>query len=252
MNWSVEEAHEIAEDFLPRDADLEAMERAEGSDLDQVLCTSDALAAEVPQELYDYVDNTPQYGRCSYALLHEGGGDGDRISWIIIELEIEEPLGVDSNGADAAGDESPSLEVPQGVSESTQVGFNAEERAYLGEIEPILRTAGESFIRFGELSQEPQVGNEDWLFEVALQFVIWRSSYQEVLALQPPPAFADIHSLYVEALRLTEEASYDISVGLDTGDAVRLNQALPKMEQANVLIDQATALIGELATERGG
>lgn len=92
MNWSVKEAHRIAEDFLPRDADLEAMPRGDGSDLDQVLCTSDALASEVPQELYDYVDNTPQYGRCSYALMHEDGGDGDRISWIIIGLQIEEPM----------------------------------------------------------------------------------------------------------------------------------------------------------------
>jgi hypothetical protein len=56
----------------------------------------------------------------------------------------------------------------------------------------------------------------------------------------------------VEAMRLIDEASYDIATGLDTGDAARLNQALPKMEQANVLIDQATVLIGELATERGG
>ncbi len=253
MNWSVEEAHEIAEGFLPRDADLEELVREEWSDLDHVWCTSDALAAEVPQEIYDYVDNTPQYGRCSYALMHEDGGDGDRISWIIIGLEIEESLDANSVGVDAtSGDEAASIDVPQGDSESTQVGFNAEERAYLSEIEPILRTVGESFIRFGELSQEPQLGNEDWVFEVALQFVIWRSSYQEVLALQPPPAFAEIHSLYVEALRLTEEASYDISVGLDTGDAARLNQALPKMQQANVFIDQATALIGELAAERGG
>ena len=60
-----------------------------------------------------------------------------------------------------------------------------------------------------------------------------------------PSSFSDIHSLY-------EEATYDISVGLDIGDASRLNQALLKMEQANVLIDQATALISELTSERGG
>jgi hypothetical protein len=253
MNWSVEQAHEIAEGFLPRDADLEKLVREEWSDLDHVLCTSDALAAEVPQEIYDYVDNTPQYGRCSYALMHEDGGDGDRISWIIIGLEIEEPLDVNSDGANATtGDEAAIADISQGASESTQLGFNTEERAYLGEMEPILTTVGESLTRFGELSQNPQFFDEDWVVDVALQFVIWRTSYQDVLALQPPPAFADIHSLYVEALRLIDEASYDISVGLDTGDDARLNQALPKMEQANDLIDLASVLLEELVAERGG
>jgi hypothetical protein len=185
--------------------------------------------------------------------MHEGGGDGDRISWIILSLEIEEPLDANNGGADAAtGDEAASTDVPQGASESTQVGFNAEERAYLDEMGPILTTVGESLTRFGELSQDPQLLDEDWVFEVALQFVVWRSSYQEVLALQPPPAFADIHSLYVEALRLIDEASYDISVGLDTGDDTRLNQALPKMEQANDLIDLASVLLDELVAQRGG
>jgi hypothetical protein len=253
MNWSVEDAHDIAEEFLPRDAQLEELVRGEGSDLNQVLCTSEALAAEVPQDIYDYVDNSPQYGRCSYSLLHEDGGDGDRISWIIISLEIEEPLDSDGNGLDAAaGDEASIVDVPQGASENAQVGFTAEERAYVAEMEPILTTVGESLIRFGELSQDPRLFDEDWVFEAALQFVIWRSSYQEMLALQPPPAFADIHSLYVEALRLIVEASEDISVGMDTGDLARMNQALAKTEQATVLIDQAGVLGDQLVAERLG
>jgi hypothetical protein len=119
-------------------------------------------------------------------------------------------------------------------------------------MEPILTTVGESLIRFGELSQDPRLFDEDWVVEVALQFVIWRSSYQDMLALQPPPAFADIHALNVEALRLIVEASEDISVGLDTGDDARLSQALPKIEQANALIDQARVLLDELVAERGG
>jgi hypothetical protein len=91
MNWSVEEAHEIAKGFLPREVRFDET-LDEGSDFVHAMCSSDALAAEVPQDIYDYVDNTPQYGRCSYALFYEDHGRGDRISWIIISLEIEEPL----------------------------------------------------------------------------------------------------------------------------------------------------------------
>jgi hypothetical protein len=90
------------------------------------------------------------------------------------------------------------------------------------------------------------------VIEVAAQFAIWRSSYQDVFALALPPAFADIHSLYVEALRLIVDASDDITVGLDTGDAARLNQAMPKIEQAQDLIDQARVLLDALVAERGG
>jgi hypothetical protein len=67
MNWTVPEAHEIATDFLPWDANIDSVRQAE-SGFVEALCSSDALAAEVPPETYDYVDNSPQYGRCSYGL----------------------------------------------------------------------------------------------------------------------------------------------------------------------------------------
>ena len=73
-----------------------------------------------------------------------------------------------------------------------------------------------------------------------------------MLDLSPPPAFAEIHGLYVESLRLIVEASDDIAVGMDTSDEARLSQAGPKIEQANALIDQATVLIEDLGRHGAG
>jgi hypothetical protein len=90
MDWSVAKAHQLARRFVPRDA------RCGEPDEDRVggietECTSDVLANEVPAEVYDYVDDTPVYGACSY-WLDTDLKDPSRVSNIIIELAIEEPL----------------------------------------------------------------------------------------------------------------------------------------------------------------
>jgi hypothetical protein len=246
MNWSVEEAHEIAEGFLPRDADLEELVREEWSDLDHVLCTSDALAAEVPQEIYDYVDNTPQYGRCSYALMHEAGGEGERISWIIIQLAIEEPLDPDGDGETAI------VDLPQGDSESTQVGFSLEELAYANDVGEISESLSESANEFVMLMENPRIGQDDWTIQVATVFAIWDVNYQEALALTPPPVFAETHALFVEALRLYSEAGHDGALGIETLDPAMINQGAAKMDQANELMILAEQEVDRIRQERGG
>lgn len=90
MDWTVPKAHELARRFLPRDA------HCGEPDADRVggimtECFSDALFAEIPAEIYDYVDNTPVYGGFSY-WIDQNLDDESRAANIFIELEIEEPL----------------------------------------------------------------------------------------------------------------------------------------------------------------
>lgn len=253
MNWSVAEAHEIAVGFLPRDARVDETLDEEAFGFVHTFCTSESLTNQVPQEIYDYVDDTPQYGRCSYSLWYANFEPGDQISRISISLEIDEPP--DSNGDSAdtvAGAGAPSGEVGQTANDDAQFGFSVEERAYIDEMEQITTTVGDSLIRAGELFQDPRPLDEDWLFEAVLQLSTWQSSYEAALEVDAPPAFADIHSLYIEALRLIAEAADDIAAGMDSGDVSRLDQAGLKIEEANGLIDLATVQIEELVAERGG
>lgn len=90
MDWTVAKAHELARRFLPRDARCGEPDtnRVGGIETE---CMSDALASEVPAEVYDYVDNTPVYGACSY-WLDVDLKDTSRVSNITVELAIQEPL----------------------------------------------------------------------------------------------------------------------------------------------------------------
>ena len=246
MNWTAREAHDIAQEFLPRDARIDEPVD-EGSGFVYALCTSDALATEVPPEVYDYVDNSPQYGRCSYALFYEENGFGDRISWISIELAIEEPLGAAQMAATVAahGDQAPPADVPP-------AGLTAEESAYAAAMGAILTGMGESLERAADLFEHPRYEDQEWVIALATELVIWQASYTEAVALQPPPSMVDIHALLVEALRLFSEAADDMATGIGTFDAARLNQALDKIAQGQILIDQARGLLDEFFRERGG
>lgn len=93
-DWTVEEAMQIAEAFLPDDAvfnaptgDMDPPARGMLADHIVVTGTSNHLLEQVPPEAYDYVDNSPTYGGFSYALFRTTTGD---VSWMVIQLQIED------------------------------------------------------------------------------------------------------------------------------------------------------------------
>lgn len=130
--------------------------------------------------------------------------------------------------------------------------LTASEQTYIDAVLGITGTMSDSFDQFASLMETPQFGDESWSVDVALQFVTWQISYEEASALTPPPLFADVHGLFVEALRLYAEAGSDAATGIDTFDVDLINQAVGKMEQANDLLAQARAEIDRINQERAG
>ena len=88
-DWSIKKAHDLAERFLPRDAELEdpADER---SGVIRTVGFSEALAAEVPESVYAAVDTEYVVGQCGYVLMLNDDKSG--VNHIIIELLVEDPL----------------------------------------------------------------------------------------------------------------------------------------------------------------
>jgi hypothetical protein len=158
---------------------------------------------------------------------------------------VEEPPDANNDGADVV-DEPP---VP---SQSPQVGVTAEERGYLDEITGIMQPVGDGLIRLGDLLHVPQLVDASWVADVAHHWVRWQASLDEAIALELPPAFADVHRRSGDAVSLLGNASHDITIGLETGDDALLNEAEAKIGHVNGVIDQARVLIGELVAERGG
>jgi hypothetical protein len=144
------------------------------------------------------------------------------------------------------------VDVPQVSSQNTPAEANAEERGYLDAIEGIMQPVGGGLIQVGDLVHAPQLFDASWVADVALQVVRWQSSLADAIVLEPPPAFADIHSLYAESLRRIGDASDDIAGGLDTGHGALVHEAEAQIGQVNDAIDQARVLIEALVAERGG
>ena len=138
------------------------------------------------------------------------------------------------------------------VVETAAAGLSAADRDYVNEMSVIDTTVRESLARYDELAQEPQYVNPERLFKTAFEFALWRSGYENALALEPPPAFAESHGLYLEALGLLAEVSDDVAAAADEGDLIGLMQIGPKITRATGLLDQATELMENVVAEQGG
>lgn len=141
---------------------------------------------------------------------------------------------------------------PAPTTAAPQVGFTSEEAAYADEVVRISGAMVDSFTEFTALMENPRIGQDDWTISVAAQLVAWDSFYQEALALEVPPVFADTHALFLEALRLYSEAGGDIALGIDSLDPALLELALGKVNQANELMVLATEEANRVQQERGG
>jgi hypothetical protein len=134
---------------------------------------------------------------------------------------------------------------------AVQQGLNTEEQAYIDEVMPIVDTVSASLEDTGELFQNPRFGQDDWTFQVVAQFVTWDLAYEQASEITPPPAFASVHALFLEALRLLSSAGDDLILGLDTLDVALIEQGANKIVQAGELMTQAAAELEELRQERG-
>ena len=155
-----------------------------------------------------------------------------------------------ANEQPAVSQNSP-IAVPTSSAPVAQQGLNSDEQAYIDEMIPIMRTITSSMDKSSELFQDPRIGDDDWTIQLATQFVIWDTTYDEASAIVPPPAFASIHNLVLESLSLLSSAGDDIATGIDTFDPILLEQGANKITQAASLMVQATDELNQLRSERG-
>ena len=234
-DWSVSKAEGIARGFLPGDVDLESS-RDEAGYVGRT-GASDSLADEVPDSVYEFVDNTPVYGLVSYALFLNGE---ERVNAIAIDLVVDEsitiPQAAESTDDSAASDEA------QG---------SAAEQVYIRGINEQTDALSESIDVFVELSADPQIEDETWRIRMAAVFVVWRASYQEALTTPVPPAFEEFNVVWIEALGYLDSASYDFATGIDTGDPSLIFQASDSIRTGTQRLTEGLDILLRLKEERG-
>lgn len=136
-------------------------------------------------------------------------------------------------------------------SEDTGSGvFSAAELAYANELIQIMDTMTTSLDNTTRLFDNPRPDDAEWNFDLLLEIVTWQDLQGQVNELTPPPAFADVHQLTVDAFALYVSAGDDVLAGLEANDAATLQSAVTKLDLANGLIRDATDLVNELIDAR--
>jgi micrococcal nuclease len=140
---------------------------------------------------------------------------------------------------------------PQPPPSAPQQGFTPEEQAYATTVAGEAFALEASFQRFADLMQTPRIGQDDWTIQVAAELALWKQTYADAQQLTPPPVFADIHSVWLQALGLYASAADDIANGIDNLDIDLIYAAAAKLDQATALVEQATQMLEEIKRERG-
>lgn len=178
------------------------------------------------------------------------------ISVLIFETEAEP-----EEQETAVPEETPDTEAGSGetdledqvatpVGEAADAVFSGEERQYATTLARQSTLVIASLRRVDALFEEPQVGDEGWTNQLAAELTLWQILSDEAQAIEPPPAFLEVHETYVEALGLLDDAATDIFSGLSGGDQELISQGTEQIEQAVQRIGDASKLVDELAAER--
>lgn len=117
------------------------------------------------------------------------------------------------------------------------------EQRYLNEVIAINEVVVQSLQRIGELTDNPQPWSDSWVIQMAAQFAAIRACYQDAQQLDVPPAFADVHPIWLDALRLLDEATYLLADGIDNRDPGLIGQAAETINAATARIQEASALM---------
>lgn len=117
------------------------------------------------------------------------------------------------------------------------------EQRYLNEVIAINEVVVQSLQRIGELTDNPQPWSDSWVIQMAAQFAAIRACYQDAQQLDVPPAFADVHPIWLDALRLLDEATYLLADGIDNRDPDLIGEAAETINAATARIQEASALM---------
>jgi hypothetical protein len=218
------------------------------SSYDQISVEFDALLADDHAVMVSDQDGEVlACGEIAGAETEDGG--------LVIGLRAEEGSGITGIAylvplEDTSQTEVTVMVAGESLAEIEKVQAEAAD-AYANDLVRITESMRESFRTFAKLMETPRFGEEDWTGEVEAQVAVWDSEYEEALALEPPPVYAETHKLLVEALRLYGEAGEQYLNAFNTRDNTVLNQALSTTAEADKSFAQVAAEADRILGERG-
>lgn len=120
--------------------------------------------------------------------------------------------------------------------------LTAADQEYLQKILKSTQNLTSAFAVIGEMADEPLKVYEDqnYIMRLAAAIVTIQQEYKNALEITPPAKFADIHKDFTKALSLYNEATEELTYGIDNYDADAINRAADLMEEARIYLNSAT------------
>ena len=111
---------------------------------------------------------------------------------------------------------------------------------------------GEAFTNIGELSGRSDLLSDDWILEMAIQFVVIQLTEEAALAVDPPASLDHIHTEWLSIMDTSVQATELMTEGIDEFDPDKIVAATVLIDDTGVQTQEATFLLGEFTASRSG
>jgi hypothetical protein len=95
------------------------------------------------------------------------------------------------------------------------------------------------------LMENAQIGNDEWIQDLATQLARIRLLYDEALEMEPPSSMVDIHYKYIQAMSHIDTCTDFITEGIDTLNVNLLDQAKSESDMAMEYMGQAADMLSD-------
>jgi hypothetical protein len=129
-------------------------------------------------------------------------------------------------------------------------GPSPELRAYFGTVGPALGDIGTSLGELGKLLQKPQLTDNNWKIDVAVQLATIRKGHETIKGAEPvPPEAQELHTAIVDATTDCDAMTYALTEGLDKLNASKLQDATRLMQSCAKKITDAKPLLAKFTNQ---
>lgn len=112
---------------------------------------------------------------------------------------------------------------------------------YVLEVTQHATTMGQAINDMSELLLAPDIGNTDWMIDLAVAFVTIQQAHKGIVALEVPPAMVGVHREVLSMSMACNNATLAISSGIDNFDVDELNRGSDLLSLCAANAQSATA-----------
>jgi hypothetical protein len=120
-----------------------------------------------------------------------------------------------------------------------------DEQYYLTSISKASYTLHRTITKLEGLLVNPQIDNDEWIFQVTEQSAIIRTEYENTAQLTPPTCLVDVHNKFTLGMDYLNEMTYLLTEGIDNANSHLIEEATRKLNEGEIFISEAVDLMND-------